>query len=90
MRTIYRRLLLLTFGAALPFSTGCQTWMAGMTLPTAHYLERHNPQYFPEDPQFPLPKELAAQEEAAGLLKPAPVRGLGPAPGGPGVAPAPR
>ena len=89
MRTIYRGLGLLSLGVTISFSTGCQTWVSGMTLPTPHYLEKHYPQYFPEEPAFPLPKELAAQEEAAGLLKAAPVdKGkLGPAPG---VAPAPR
>jgi hypothetical protein len=68
--------------------------MGGMTLPSPHYLEHHNPQYFPEEPQFPLPRELAYQEEAAGLLQPkdkaAPV-GAAPvpavAPAGPAAAP---
>ncbi|MCX7664172.1 MAG: hypothetical protein N2112_01350 [Gemmataceae bacterium] len=85
MKTIYRRMLVLSFGGILTLSIGCQTWIAGMTLPSPSYL-KHNPQYFPEEPAFPLPKELAAQEEAAGLLKPAPAKGLGPVPG---VAPAP-
>jgi len=42
-------------------ATGCQTNMGGMTLPSGRYLE-HPPQYFPEDPDFPLEKELASQE----------------------------
>jgi hypothetical protein len=31
---------------------------AGLTLPTGHYLE-HFPQFFPQTPQFPLPREAA-------------------------------
>jgi hypothetical protein len=64
-----RVLFAASIGLALAAVTGCQTWMGGMTLPTGHYLE-HLPQYFPQEPDFPLPKELATQEEAAGLLSP--------------------
>jgi hypothetical protein len=49
-------------GLALSLLTGCQTWFGGMTLPSGRYLE-HPPQYFPEDPDFPLSKELASQEK---------------------------
>jgi hypothetical protein len=38
--------------------------MAGMTLPSPHYLE-HPPQYVPPSPPFPLSRELAQQEEIA-------------------------
>src|SRR5947209_8626599 len=66
---------------------GCQTNMAGMTLPSGRYLD-HPPQYFPPDADFPLTRELAYQEEQAGLL-----RAGGPVPGailpGPGGAPPP-
>jgi hypothetical protein len=55
---------------ALSALTGCQTNMAGMTLPSGRYLT-HPPQYFPPDPDFPLTRELAYQEEQAGLLRPA-------------------
>src|SRR5438876_8870308 len=48
------------FGLALAGVTGCQTHVAGMTLPTGHYLE-HRPQYFPPDPDFPLQRELNTQ-----------------------------
>lgn len=41
-----------------------------MTLPSPHYLEHHSPMYFPEQPDFPLPRELAYQEETAGLINP--------------------
>ena len=45
--------------------SGCQTWVpeAGITLPSPHYL-RHPPQYFPQSPQYPLPRETANLEEA--------------------------
>jgi hypothetical protein len=90
MHTIRRAKLfgLTTLSLSVGLLTGCQTWMGGMTLPSPHYLEHHNPQYFPAEPQFPLTRELAYQEEAAGLLHPkdkaAPV-GAAPVPG---VAPA--
>ncbi|MEY4393662.1 MAG: hypothetical protein RL595_911 [Planctomycetota bacterium] len=41
--------------------SGCQTHVAGMTLPSGHYLE-HPPQYVPPSPVFPLSKELASME----------------------------
>ncbi len=67
---------------ALSSSTGCQTWYGGMTLPSPRYLE-HYPQYFAPDPTFPLPRELASQEDPEGAAR----RG-GPVIGGPGpVAP---
>jgi len=56
-------------GLALAGSTGCQTQLAGMTLPSPHYLE-HPPQYVPPSPPFPLSRELAQQEEIAS--RPAP------------------
>jgi len=68
-----QRLRMLGFAAlatAVAGTTGCQTWMGGMTLPSGHYLEGHPPQYFPEEPDFPLTRELSYQEEAAGLLAP--------------------
>lgn len=74
-------------GLALTSLTGCQTWMGGMTLPSPRYLQ-HYPQYFPPDPSFPLPRELAAQEDPAGAAKRAGVPGFGPELAAPG-APAP-
>ena len=53
-------------GLTLSLCTGCQTWMGGMTLPTGRYLE-HTPQYFPQEPDFPLAKELAYQEEKSSV-----------------------
>jgi hypothetical protein len=70
------------FSAALGLvvltTAGCQTWVpeAGLTLPTGHYLE-HPPQYIPPSQPFPLPRELAHQEEDA----------LGAPGGGPPVGP---
>jgi hypothetical protein len=87
---IYRRLRVLWatgLGLAICGGTGCQTWMAGMTLPSGRYLE-HYPQYFPVEPDFPLPRELAYQEETAGLLNRAPLLPAGPvAPVPPGAIP---
>ena len=48
---------------ALAAGSGCQTWVAGMTLPSGHYLD-HPPQYFPPSPPFPLSRELASMEAA--------------------------
>ena len=59
---------------ALAAGSGCQTWVAGMTLPSGHYLE-HPPQYIPPSPPFPLSRELASMEAAnaaaAGVAVPA-------------------
>ncbi|MCY2939456.1 MAG: hypothetical protein NTV55_14010 [Planctomycetota bacterium] len=61
---------LVVLGAAgLVGSSGCQTQIAGMTLPSPQYLE-HAPQYVPPSPAFPLSRELAQQEEIAS--RPAP------------------
>src|SRR5947208_3296310 len=83
-------------GLLLVTSTGCQTNVAGMTLPSGHYLQ-HPPQYFAPSPAFPLQRELAGMEAAAGpgvaaagaapLPPPAPMAPP-PAPA-PAVAPAP-
>lgn len=54
-----------TGGATLPRP---QTWYGGMTLPSPKYLE-HYPQYFAPDPAFPLPRELAAQEDPEGAAR---------------------
>lgn len=79
---------ILAAGLGLASLAGCQTWVAGMTLPSGRYLE-HPPQYFPPTPPFPLTKELAGMEGA----DTAPAAGVpgGAAPvvpnGGPGLAP---
>jgi hypothetical protein len=69
------------FGASLA-GAGCQTNIAGMTLPSAYYLQ-HRPQYFPAEPGYPLPRELAtmqAQNAAAAADTNAGVNGRLPAP----------
>jgi hypothetical protein len=74
--------------------SGCQTWFAGMTLPSGRYLE-HPPQYFPPSPPFPLPRELAAQERAwaavpeGAVVPPPDVVPAVPGPGNGGVQPEP-
>lgn len=50
-------------------NSGCQTHVAGMTLPSEHYLE-HPPQYVPPSPAFPLNRELRYQEETAAKPNP--------------------
>jgi hypothetical protein len=65
---------------SLTFSTGCQTWFGGMTLPSPRYLE-HFPQYVAPDPSFPLPRELASQEDPEGIARRAGVPGIGPGAG---------
>jgi hypothetical protein len=68
-------------GLALATLSGCQTWTAGMTLPSPRYLQ-HPPQYIPPSPPFPLTRELAQQELAAAGA------GIG-APGAPPPVPLP-
>lgn len=81
-----RRLIRSTLGVAgcgmiiVTGLTGCQTNIAGLTLPSGYYLQ-HRPQYFPPDPDFPLQRELSTQQaqysaaaEAANAARlPAPV-----------------
>jgi hypothetical protein len=62
-------------GLFLTAATGCQTNIAGMTLPSGHYMQ-HPPQYFAPSPAFPLQRELAAQEAqdaGVGLAGAAPI-----------------
>jgi hypothetical protein len=69
----------LLIGLGLAGLSGCQTWVpeAGLTLPSPSYL-KHQPQYIPPSPQFPLPKELASLEEAAAQQPALAPRPLGP------------
>ena len=65
-------------GLALLALSGCQTWMAGMTLPSPWYL-LHPPQYIPQSPPFPLSRELSSQEAVmAAPIPGAPAAGLPP------------
>ncbi|HEV3446678.1 MAG TPA: hypothetical protein VG099_18695 [Gemmataceae bacterium] len=80
MKTLRQRLVLshAVLGLLLAAATGCQTNIAGMTLPSGHYLN-HPPQYFTPSPAFPLQRELAGMEaQGAGGL---------PAPGAPPLPP---
>ena len=66
---------LVALGAAvLAGSTGCQTQLAGMTLPSPHYLD-HAPQYVAPSPSFPLSREVAQQEETASRPVPGAIPG---------------
>ena len=67
-------------GMLMSALTGCQTWVGGMTLPSGRYLD-HPPQYFPQDPDFPLERELATMEAQADLIPTGPA-GVNPLPGG--------
>lgn len=73
MKTLRLGQWLYTAGLGLTLAglTGCQTWVpsAGLTLPSGRYLE-HPPQYFPESPPFPLPRELANMELQAAQAAP--------------------
>lgn len=81
MKTLRRWqwLCVLGLGLSMAALTGCQTNVAGMTLPTGRYLE-HPPQYIPESPAYPFTRELASMEAAA--------VGVAPAPGAPVLPPA--
>jgi hypothetical protein len=59
-------------GLSLALLSGCQTYVAGMTLPSPWYL-KNPPQYIAPSPLFPLSRELARQEDI----------NAAPAPGGP-------
>jgi hypothetical protein len=60
------RARVILMGLGLAASGGCQTWVpeAGLTMPSPSYL-KHQPQYIPPSPPFPLSKELSSLEEAA-------------------------
>src|SRR5438874_13099249 len=88
MKTLRQRLVLshAVLGLLLAAATGCQTNIAGMTLPSGHYLQ-HPPNYFAPSPAFPLQRELAAQEaQDAGAAGPG---GAAPVAPGPVVPPPP-
>ena len=73
------RVCAILLGVGLTCLSGCQTWVpeAGLTMPTPSYL-KHQPQYIPPSPQFPLPRELASLEEAAAQQPALAPRPLGP------------
>lgn len=80
--------LMAALGVGLFGSTGCQTNVAGMTLPSGRYLE-HYPQYFAADSVHPLPRELASQEDPDGAARRAGIGGAGVAPLAPPGPPVP-
>jgi hypothetical protein len=102
MKTSRKRTLaclagLACLGSGLVALSGCQANVAGMTLPSGHYLD-HPPQYIPPSPPYPLPRELATQEAiyaapapgaAPAVPLPAPLPPPAGAPGGPVPAPLP-
>jgi hypothetical protein len=73
MKTSRRGRLFLSAGLLLALVSGCQTWVpdTGMTLPSPNYL-KHQPQYIPPSPPYPLSRELATLEEAAAAQQNAP------------------
>jgi hypothetical protein len=90
MVTKRRRLgaIMMCLCGSLPaLMTGCQAYVAGMTLPSPRYLEQR-PQYFIPEPDFPLPKEQAYQLEVAEMsAMPGRANGNGVAPVPPGGLP---
>ena len=77
------QLLLAGVGLTLAALSGCQAWVPvpGMTLPSPRYLE-HPPQYIPESPPFPLPRELASITAPEAVPPPAPPLPVPVPPGG--------
>lgn len=60
---VHTRLALLAGGLLAAMNlAGCQTQMAGMTLPSAYYL-RDDVQYFPAGPEYLLPNTKRALDE---------------------------
>ncbi len=74
---------------SLSVLSGCQTYTGGMTLPSPHYL-KHYPQYFPEEPAFPLQRERDSMLDPTGeIRRGAPQGALPAAIPQPGALPAP-
>jgi hypothetical protein len=69
----------LAVALGLSVLSGCQTWVpeAGLTLPNPSYL-KHQPQYIPPSPPFPLSKELTSLQEASAQQPAAAPQPLGP------------
>jgi hypothetical protein len=86
----WQRFGVLGMGVLFAALAGCQTWTyeSGMTLPSGRYLQ-HPPQYIPQSPPYPFPREMASIEAAAGAVPGAAAGGPLPAPVGGGQVPAP-
>ena len=55
--------MVLAFAGLMPLATtGCQSTIAGQTLPSAYYL-RDDVQYFPAGPEFKLTNQVQAIEQ---------------------------
>ena len=54
--------------ASIAISSGCQTYHAGLTLPTPHYL-KHYPNYLSPDPPFPLQRERDSMLDPTGEIR---------------------
>lgn len=66
----FGRLLVATIGLASSLSlTGCQVDMAGLTLPSPHYL-KDDVQHFSPGPDFKLANEAAALDQGRGRVGP--------------------
>ena len=76
------RLGLLGLTWVLAAAAGCQTWTAGMTLPSGFYLD-HPPQYIPPSPAFPLTRELSRQDQTNAAVPAGPEGLPAPIPGRP-------
>ena len=76
--------------ACVSMLSGCQTYMAGLTLPTPHYL-KHYPNYFAPDPDFPLQRERDSMVDPTGEIRRGAVPGALPGglPQAPGAVAAP-
>jgi hypothetical protein len=85
-------LCLVSLGLVCSSLVGCQTNVAGMTLPSGYYMQ-HPPQYIPPSPPFPLTRELAEMEAQNGgatppaVAAPVPPSPVAPAIGTPPVPP---
>ncbi|MFO0937706.1 MAG: hypothetical protein U0798_14465 [Gemmataceae bacterium] len=62
------KMLLGLAAIGLAAGSGCQTYFAGQTLPSPRYLD-HYPQYFQQDPAFPLQKELNSMLDDGGAVR---------------------
>jgi hypothetical protein len=88
MKNRWRNAVGLAISMGLGLSMGCQTHIAGMTLPSPYYL-KEKPDYVPPMPNFKLGRELAAQQAAAQNLAATPAPGAAAPALAPGLPPAP-
>lgn len=65
-KKLWAALYLAGTSLALGSLSGCQTQVAGMTLPSGWYLQ-HPPQYIQPTPYFPLSRETARLDEVSSI-----------------------